>query len=102
QLAERGLSEDTVLTTDDLVQGDNAFFAATGITDGPLLGGVRVQRRNVRTHSIVMRSRSGTVRVVDATHRIEKMNLLLASNCRAAQPGRSRPAGPVSRSGRGW
>ncbi|WP_117000241.1 class II fructose-bisphosphatase [Desertimonas flava] len=80
QLAEIGLSADTVLTTDDLVKGDNCFFAATGITDGPLLGGVRVESRVVRTQSIVMRSRSGTVRVVDATHHIEKMNTLLDSN----------------------
>lgn len=80
QLAELGLSADTVLTTDDLVKGDNSFFAATGITDGPLLGGVRVESRVVRTQSIVMRSRSGTVRVVDATHNIEKMNTALDSN----------------------
>lgn len=80
QLAELGLSADTVLTTDDLVKGDNSFFAATGITDGPLLGGVRVESRVVRTQSIVMRSRSGTVRVVDATHNIEKMNTALDAN----------------------
>lgn len=80
QLAELGLSEDTVLTTDDLVKGDNSFFAATGITDGPLLRGVHVESRVVRTQSIVMRSRSGTVRVVDATHHIEKMNTTLDSN----------------------
>lgn len=80
ELADLGLSADTVLTTDDLVKGDNCFFAATGITDGPLLGGVRVESRVVRTQSIVMRSRSGTVRVVDATHHIEKMNTTLDSN----------------------
>jgi fructose-1,6-bisphosphatase II len=80
QLAALGMSADTVLTTDDLVRSDNCFFAATGITDGPLLGGVRVEQRVVHTHSLVMRSRSGTVRVVDATHRIDKMNRTLDSN----------------------
>jgi fructose-1,6-bisphosphatase II len=75
-----GHSEDLVLTMDDLVRSDNCFFAATGITDGPLLSGVRVEDRVVLTQSLVMRSRSGTVRRVDATHRIDKMNAVLDSN----------------------
>jgi fructose-1,6-bisphosphatase II len=75
-----GHREDLVLTMDDLVRSDNCFFAATGITDGPLLSGVRVEDRVVLTQSLVMRSRSGTVRRVDATHRIDKMNAALDSN----------------------
>lgn len=62
-----------ILTQDDLIQGDNCFFAATGITDGQLLRGVRFDRRGAHTQSLVMRSRSGTVRLVDAHHRVEKL-----------------------------
>jgi len=65
------------LTGDDLVRSDNCFFAATGITDGPLLKGVRVEGRRITTQSLVMRSRSGTVRTVSATHRIDKMHHVL-------------------------
>ena len=64
-----------VLSTDDLVAGDNAFFAATGITDGDLLKGVTFGRNHVTTESLVMRSRSGTVRRVRARHRTEKTPL---------------------------
>ena len=67
-LAERGLSASQVLTTDELVRGDNCFFAATGITDGELLKGVRFDRRVVRSQSIVMRSRSKTIRVINSEH----------------------------------
>lgn len=63
-----------VLTTDDLVQGDNCFFAATGITDGELMRGVRYEHGGARTQSLVMRSRSGTVRMIDARHRIDKLS----------------------------
>jgi len=62
-----------VLTTNDLVKGDNCFFAATGVTDGELLRGVRYDRNGARTQSLVMRSRSGTVRMIDAYHRIDKL-----------------------------
>jgi fructose-1,6-bisphosphatase II len=62
-----------VLGTDDLVAGDNCFFAATGITDGNLLKGVHYNRLGATTQSLVMRSRSGTVRFVDAQHRPEKL-----------------------------
>ena len=61
-----------VLGTDDLVAGDNCFFAATGITDGDLLKGVHIDARAATTQSLVMRSKSGTVRLVNARHRIEK------------------------------
>jgi len=68
-----GYDFDRILTTDDLVQGDNCFFAATGITDGELLRGVRFTSRNAQTQSLVMRSRSGTVRQINAIHRIDKL-----------------------------
>ena len=64
---------DRVLTQDDLIQGDNCFFAATGLTDGHLLRGVRFDATGARTQSLVMRSRSGTVRLVDAHHRVRKL-----------------------------
>lgn len=67
-----GYDLERVLHTDDLVAGDNAFFAATGITDGDLLKGVTYRRDHITTQSLVMRSRSGTVRLVQARHRIEK------------------------------
>ena len=68
-----GYDLDRVLTTDDLVSGDDVFFAATGVTDGDLVKGVRYRGDNAITQSIVMRSRSGTVRVIDALHRRKKL-----------------------------
>jgi len=68
-----GYDVDAVLTTDHLVKGDNAFFAATGITDGELLRGVRFSSRGATTQSLVMRSLSGTVRLVEARHRLDKL-----------------------------
>jgi len=67
-LAERGLSAAQVLTTEELVRGNDCFFAATGITDGELLKGVRFDRRVVRSQSIVMRSRSKTIRIINSEH----------------------------------
>lgn len=67
-LAERSLSATQVLTTEDLVRGNDCFFAATGITDGELLRGVRFDRRVVRSQSIVMRSRSKTIRIINSEH----------------------------------
>ena len=69
--AEEGLDLDQVLTTRDLVDSDNTFFAATGVTRGPLLKGVRFGSDHTVTHSVVMRSRSGTVRFIEAQHRVE-------------------------------
>jgi fructose-1,6-bisphosphatase II len=68
-----GYDLDRVLTQDDLIQGDNCFFAATGLTDGQLLRGVRFDAHGARTQSLVMRSRSGTVRVIDARHQVRKL-----------------------------
>ena len=63
-----------VLSTDDLVRGDNCFFAATGVTDGELLRGVRFTPKSAHTQSLVMRSKSGTVRLIDAHHRLDKLS----------------------------
>jgi fructose-1,6-bisphosphatase II len=70
---EAGLDLDAVLTTDDLVTSDNAYFVATGITDGELLKGVRYGGEVVRTQSLVMRSKSGTIRVIDSEHHLSKL-----------------------------
>jgi fructose-1,6-bisphosphatase II len=68
-----GMDLDQVLSIEDLVRGENVFFAATGITDGELLDGVRYYGGGARTHSLVMRSKSGTVRFVEASHRWDKL-----------------------------
>jgi fructose-1,6-bisphosphatase II len=70
---DAGYDLDRVLTTEDLVQGDDAFFAVTGITDGEVLKGVHYDRSSVTTQSLVMRSRSGTVRIVNARHQLSKL-----------------------------
>ncbi|ANJ09291.1 class II fructose-bisphosphatase [Streptomyces parvulus] len=70
---DAGHDLDRVLTTDDLVSGDNVFFVATGITDGELLRGVRYRSQTATTDSIVMRSKSGTVRRIDSEHRLSKL-----------------------------
>jgi fructose-1,6-bisphosphatase II len=72
-LVDDGYDLDRVLTTDDLVAGEDVFVAATGVTDGALLHGVRYTGTGAETASIVMRSRSGTVRRIDATHRWGKL-----------------------------
>jgi fructose-1,6-bisphosphatase II len=63
-----------VLGTDDLVKGDNCFFAATGVTDGELLRGVHYDAKGATTQSLVMRSKSGTVRKIDARHQLAKLS----------------------------
>ncbi len=68
-----GYDLDQVLTTDDLVASENCFFAATGITDGDLLKGVHYDGRGATTQSLVMRSKSGTVRLVNARHQLSKL-----------------------------
>jgi fructose-1,6-bisphosphatase II len=72
-LVDDGYDLDRVLTTDDLVAGEDVFVAATGVTDGALLHGVRYTGTGAETASIVMRSRSGTVRRIEATHRWGKL-----------------------------
>jgi fructose-1,6-bisphosphatase II len=73
RLVEAGYDADRVLTTDDLVAGDDVFLAATGVTTGALLGGVRYTRDGAVTDSISMRSRSGTIRRIEARHKFEKL-----------------------------
>src|SRR4029453_2085398 len=73
RLVEAGLDPARVLTTDDLVAGDDVFVAATGVTTGSLLRGVRYEPNGVVTDSIVMRSRSGTVRMIQARHHLDKL-----------------------------
>ncbi|HZE39277.1 MAG TPA: class II fructose-bisphosphatase [Stackebrandtia sp.] len=70
---DAGHDLDRVLTTEDLVTGENMFFCATGVTSGDLLRGVRYQRGGAYTQSIVMRSKSGTTRIIDSYHRLEKL-----------------------------
>ena len=97
KLVDAGLDPDRVLTTADLVAGDNIFVAATGVTDGALLKGVTFSDGGAVTDSIVMRSRSGTVRRVEAFHDVaEALSLLRprvltrpADDIRGAQLGGS-------------
>jgi fructose-1,6-bisphosphatase II len=72
-LVAGGYDVDATLTHDDLVRGEDVFVAATGVTGGFFLQGVRVNRAGVQTESIVMRSRSGTVRRIEAFHPAEKI-----------------------------
>jgi fructose-1,6-bisphosphatase II len=77
-LVDAGYDVDRVLTTDDLVAGADVFVAATGVTDGALLNGVRYTPGGAVTDSIVMRSRSGTVRRIEAYHAFDKLRALSA------------------------
>lgn len=70
---DAGHDLDRILFTDDLVSGENVFFVATGITDGELLRGVRYRAETATTESIVMRSKSGTVRQITSEHRLSKL-----------------------------
>ena len=76
QLVGAGLDPDRVLTTNDLVAGEDIFVAATGVTTGSLLRGVRYLPNGAITDSIVMRSRSGTSRRIEATHALDKLQAL--------------------------
>ena len=77
---DAGHDLDQVLTTDDLVSSDDVFFAATGITDGELMEGVRYRRGDATTHSLVMRSRSGTIRSIKSEHQLWKLRVYSAVN----------------------
>ncbi len=77
RLLDGGFDLDRVLTADDLVQGEDVFVAATGVTSGALLRGVRVVGDRVETESIVMRSRSGTFRRIVASHPLTKIQSLM-------------------------
>ena len=71
---DAGYNLDQVLFIEDMVNIDNCFFAATGITDGDLLQGVHFDRGVAKTQSLVMRSRSGTVRLIEGQHQLEKVS----------------------------
>jgi fructose-1,6-bisphosphatase II len=73
RLVDAGYDPERVLTTDDLVRSDNVFVAATGVTTGALLRGIRYVNDGAITDSIVMRSRSGTVRRIEARHKLSKL-----------------------------
>ncbi len=77
QALEQGFDLARVFTTNHLVRGDNVFFAATGITDGELLQGVHYYANTATTDSLVLRSRSGTIRHIQATHPLEKLKQIL-------------------------
>jgi fructose-1,6-bisphosphatase II len=70
---DAGHDLDRVLSTDDLVTGDDCFFVATGITDGDLMDGVRFNPGGITTESLVMRSRSGTIRTIRSEHKLSKV-----------------------------
>jgi fructose-1,6-bisphosphatase II len=74
----RGLDFNRVLQLDDLCAGNDIFFAATGVTDGDLLRGVRYVRHGATTQSLAMRARSGTVRLIEATHNLDKLSQFTA------------------------
>src|SRR5687767_1552575 len=71
--AGHDLDPEHVLHTDDLITGDDCFFVATGITDGELMRGVRYRAGGATTHSLVMRSRSGTIRSITSEHKLQKL-----------------------------
>ncbi len=73
QSIDAGYDLDRILDQDDLVEGNDCFFAATGLTDGDLLKGVQFDNTGCRTSSLVMRARTGTVRMVNAHHRLDKL-----------------------------
>ena len=77
---DAGHDLDRVLTTDELVSSDDVFFAATGITDGELMEGVRHRRSAATTHSLVMRSRSGTIRRIESEHQLWKLRAYSSVN----------------------
>jgi fructose-1,6-bisphosphatase II len=77
---DAGLDLDRVLTTDDLVASDDVFFSATGITDGELMAGVRYRAGGATTHSLVMRSRSGTIRSIASEHQLWKLRAYSSVN----------------------
>jgi fructose-1,6-bisphosphatase II len=71
--ASPDLSRRSLLTIDDLIRSDDAFFAATGITDGPFLEGIHYDRRGgVTTHSIVIRALSGSMRYIKGVHQLRR------------------------------
>jgi fructose-1,6-bisphosphatase II len=75
---EEGLDLDQVMTTTDLVASNNVFFAATGVTGGEYLGAVEYRGETVVTHSVIMRSKTGSIRYMDAYHDLDRLRLISA------------------------
>ena len=86
---DAGHDLERVLTTGDLVTGENIFFCATGITDGEIMEGVRYTADGPTTHSIVMRSRSGTIRDVRSEHRLSKLSTYSSVDFGGSASGRT-------------
>ncbi len=80
---DAGMDFNKVLTIDDLVRSDDVFFAATGITDGDFLKGVRYEGERIYTSSLVMRAKSGTVRYIDAVHSLYKLDKIAGIDYKA-------------------
>ena len=78
QAVSEGLDLDEVLTTTDLVSSDNVFFAATGVTGGEFLRAVDFRGDRVATHSVIMRSKTGSIRYMDALHNLARLNAISA------------------------
>ena len=94
---DAGHDLDRILSTEDLVAGENVFFTATGVTDGDLLRGVRFSSGGAHTQSIVMRAKSGTVRVIEAYHRLDKLREYATSSSPATPTHRRRCHKPTPR-----
>lgn len=73
-IQEAGIDQGAILTVDDLVKSDDCFFAATGISGGDFLHGVRFSGRHTITHSMIIRSKTGTIRYVESFHNIGKLS----------------------------
>ena len=71
---EKGMDVNKVLHLNDLVKSENVFFAATGVTDGDWLRGVRYTGDGIETSSLVMRAKSGTLRYINAVHNVQKLD----------------------------
>ena len=77
-VGDAGGHEEAVVAGDELVNGDDCFFVATGITDGDLMSGVRYRAGGCTTDSLVMRSRSGTIRSIKSEHQLSKLRAFSA------------------------
>jgi fructose-1,6-bisphosphatase II len=94
--AEMGLDLDSVVGLRDLVRSDDVFFAATGVTTGELLEGVRYVAGGAWTHTLVMRSKTGTVRFIEAHHRFDRLSRITGAY---AHVSGGAPPPPLSRGG---
>ncbi|MBA0125410.1 class II fructose-bisphosphatase [Haloechinothrix sp. YIM 98757] len=90
-----GYDPDRIIGADDLVRGENVFFCATGVTDGDLLRGVHYRAGGATSQSIVMRSKSGTVRVIDGYHRLNKLRSYTSVDFDGHTDGGDRVAPPL-------